>query len=74
MEWVGSLNKFETSLTAHVSSEDALDFDRKCDQSLPLEELLSEDAKVRKLLEDMDRSKTRVWALTNAYVTVRFNL
>lgn len=53
------------------ASEDGLDFDRKCDQSLPLEELLTEDTKVRQLLEDMDRSKTRVWALTNAYVTVR---
>lgn len=48
---------------------DGLDFDRKCDQSLPLEELLHEDKQVRKLLEDMDRSKTRVWALTNAYIT-----
>ncbi|KAF8525320.1 Haloacid dehalogenase-like hydrolase-domain-containing protein [Gautieria morchelliformis] len=48
---------------------DGLDFDRKCDQSLPLEELLSEDETVCKLLEDMDRRKTRVWALTNAYVT-----
>jgi pyrimidine and pyridine-specific 5'-nucleotidase len=57
-----------------LSCEDGLDFDRKCDQSLPLEELLSEDGTVRKLLEDMDRCKTRVWALTNAYVTVRCSL
>jgi len=49
---------------------DGLDFDRKCDQSLPLEVLLSEPSpRVRQLLEDMDRNKTRVWALTNAYIT-----
>ncbi|KAF9818319.1 hypothetical protein IEO21_02834 [Rhodonia placenta] len=48
---------------------DALDFDRKCDGSLPLEETLKPDSKLRKLLEDFDRSKTRVWALTNAYRT-----
>ncbi|KIJ56607.1 hypothetical protein M422DRAFT_22760 [Sphaerobolus stellatus SS14] len=48
---------------------DPLDFDKKCDQSLPLEDLLSEDARTRKLLEDIDRSKVRVWGLTNAYIT-----
>ncbi|KAG9017319.1 hypothetical protein FRB93_007433 [Tulasnella sp. JGI-2019a] len=46
---------------------DALDFDRKCDGSLPLDRVLKPDPAVRKLLEDIDRSKTRVWALTNAY-------
>ncbi|KAH9951640.1 pyrimidine 5-nucleotidase [Amylocystis lapponica] len=48
---------------------DALDFDRKCDGSLPLEDMLRPDPKLRKLLEDIDRSKARVWALTNAYHT-----
>ena len=50
---------------------DPLDFDEKCDASLPLETMLSPDPRVRKLLEDIDRSKCRVWALTNAYRTVR---
>lgn len=49
---------------------DALDFDRQCDGSLPLEEMIRPDPKVRKLLQDIDRTKTRVWALTNAYQTV----
>jgi len=31
--------------------------------------MLSPDPRVRKLLEDIDRSKCRVWALTNAYRT-----
>ncbi|EJU06105.1 pyrimidine 5-nucleotidase [Dacryopinax primogenitus] len=48
---------------------DALDFDKKCDGSLPLEDILKPDPKVRKLIEDIDRSKARVWALTNAYST-----
>ncbi|RPD67219.1 pyrimidine 5-nucleotidase [Lentinus tigrinus ALCF2SS1-7] len=48
---------------------DPLDFDRKCDGSLPLEELLKPDPVLRKLLQDIDRSKVRVWALTNAYYT-----
>lgn len=50
---------------------DPLDFDRRCDGSLPLEQMLTPDPAVRKLLQDIDRTKTRVWALTNAYVTVR---
>ncbi|CAE6487424.1 unnamed protein product [Rhizoctonia solani] len=40
-----------------------------CDASLPLEELLAPDPAVRKLLEDVDPSKARIWALTNAYKT-----
>ncbi|KZT12504.1 pyrimidine 5-nucleotidase [Laetiporus sulphureus 93-53] len=48
---------------------DPLDFDRKCDGSLPLEDMLQRDPKLHKLLEDIDRSKARVWALTNAYKT-----
>jgi len=50
-------------------SADPLDFDKKCDQSLPLEDLLSANPQTRKLLEDINRSKARVWALTNAYIT-----
>ena len=49
---------------------DTLDFDDRCDGSLPLETMLKPDPLQRKLLEDIDRSKARVWALTNAYVTV----
>ncbi|KAI0702875.1 pyrimidine 5-nucleotidase [Cytidiella melzeri] len=48
---------------------DPLDFDRKCDGSLPLEDMIKPDPGLRKLLQDIDRSKARVWALTNAYRT-----
>lgn len=50
---------------------DPLDFDAKCDGSLPLEQMIKYDAPLRQLFKDIDRSKVRVWALTNAYRTVR---
>lgn len=49
---------------------DPLDFDRKCDGSLPLEDMISYSPSLRKLIEDIDRTKVRVWGLTNAYRTV----
>ena len=49
---------------------DALDFNEKCDGSLPLEDMINPDPSVRELFQDIDRSKARVWALTNAYKTV----
>jgi hypothetical protein len=51
-------------------STDPLDFDRECDASLPLENMLKPNPSVRKLFEDIDKKKARVWALTNAYRTV----
>jgi len=53
----------------HNHSIDPLDFDKKCDGAVPLEEMLFPDSRVQKLLEDIDRSKCRVWALTNAFWT-----
>ena len=50
---------------------DPLDFDKRCDQSIPLEEMIHPNPAIRELLQDIDRAKVRVWALTNAYVTVR---
>ncbi|KAN0131427.1 pyrimidine 5-nucleotidase [Lactarius tabidus] len=48
---------------------DPMEFNEKCDGSLPLEEMLKPNPLVRRLLQDIDRSKCRVWALTNAYQT-----
>jgi len=53
-------------LTRH-HNVDPLDFDAKCDGSLPLEDMIRPDPALRKLFKDIDRSKCRVWALTNAY-------
>lgn len=46
---------------------DPMDFDQKCDGTLPLEDLIKPNSSLRKLFQDLDRSKVRVWALTNAY-------
>jgi pyrimidine and pyridine-specific 5'-nucleotidase len=47
---------------------DPLEFNRQVDDALPLDKILKPDLKLRKLLEDIDRSKVRLWLLTNAYV------
>ncbi|GAA5940457.1 uncharacterized protein JCM15063_002331 [Sporobolomyces koalae] len=47
---------------------DPLDYDRHCDAALPLEKVLKIDPKLQQMLQDLDRTKVRVWALTNAYV------
>jgi pyrimidine and pyridine-specific 5'-nucleotidase len=48
---------------------DALDYNRKVDDALPLEDVIKPNPELRKLLEDIDRSKIRMWLFTNAYVT-----
>jgi len=48
---------------------DPLEYNRQVDDALPLEEIFKPDAKLRKLLEDIDRSKVRLWLFTNAYKT-----
>ncbi|KAL6860148.1 putative suppressor of disruption of TFIIS [Amphichorda felina] len=48
---------------------DPLDYNAKVDDALPLEDIIKPDPELRKLLEDIDTSKVRLWLLTNAYVT-----
>lgn len=48
---------------------DPLDFNAKVDDALPLQDILSPDAELRRLLEDIDTDKVRLWLFTNAYVT-----
>ncbi|KAI9789419.1 MAG: hypothetical protein M1816_006079 [Peltula sp. TS41687] len=48
---------------------DPLDYNRRVDDALPLETVLSPDAQLRRLLGDLDRSKIRPWLFTNAYIT-----
>ncbi|KAK4705405.1 hypothetical protein P7C70_g786, partial [Phenoliferia sp. Uapishka_3] len=47
---------------------DPLDYDKECDAALPLEEVLKFNPELKAMLQDIDRTKYRVWALTNAYV------
>ena len=46
---------------------DPLDYDQKCDASLPLEEILRPDARLIGMLKSLKSRKTRVFSLTNAY-------
>lgn len=48
---------------------DALEFNRQVDDALPLDTILKPDPKLRAFLESFDRSKVKLWLLTNAYVT-----
>jgi pyrimidine and pyridine-specific 5'-nucleotidase len=48
---------------------DALDFNAKVDDALPLESILKPDPVLRRLLEDIDTTKVKLWLLTNAYIT-----
>lgn len=56
-------------LLKNHSGIDPLDYDRRVDGSLPLDGLLKPEAALTSLIEDLDRSKCRVFALTNAYKT-----
>ena len=47
----------------------ALDFNRKVDDALPLDGVITPDSQLRKLLEDFDRSKLKLWLLTYAHIT-----
>jgi pyrimidine and pyridine-specific 5'-nucleotidase len=48
---------------------DALEYNRKVDDALPLEDVIKPDPELRKLIQDIDTSKVRLWLFTNAYVT-----
>ncbi|OCK86074.1 pyrimidine 5-nucleotidase [Lepidopterella palustris CBS 459.81] len=48
---------------------DALEYNRKVDDALPLEDIIKPNPSLRSLLEDIDRSKVRLWLFTNAYIT-----
>jgi len=48
---------------------DPLEYNSKVDDALPLDQVIVPDAKLRKLLQDLDRSKVRPWLFTNAYIT-----
>lgn len=48
---------------------DALEYNRKVDDALPLEDVIKPDPELRKLIQDIDTSKVRLWLFTNAYIT-----
>jgi len=48
---------------------DPLEYNRQVDDALPLEDIITPDPQLRQLLQDIDRSKVRLWLFTNAYIT-----
>lgn len=48
---------------------DPLDYNSKVDDALPLESVIKPNPELRRLIEDIDRSKVTLWLFTNAYVT-----
>jgi pyrimidine and pyridine-specific 5'-nucleotidase len=48
---------------------DPLEYNRKADDALPLENIITPDPKLRTLLEDIDKTKVKLWLFTNAYIT-----
>ncbi|QPG94809.1 hypothetical protein C2857_007033 [Epichloe festucae Fl1] len=53
----------------HHHEIDPLAYNAEVDDALPLEDIIKPDPELRKLLEDIDRSKVKLWLFTNAYVT-----
>lgn len=55
-------------LTRH-HKVNALEFNQKVDDALPLDDILKPDHELRKLLQAFDREKVKLWLFTNAHVT-----
>ncbi|KAG5974538.1 hypothetical protein E4U55_008171 [Claviceps digitariae] len=48
---------------------DPLAYNAEVDDALPLQNIIKPDPELRKLLEDIDKSKVKLWLFTNAYVS-----
>ncbi|KAK3635368.1 putative suppressor of disruption of TFIIS [Elasticomyces elasticus] len=48
---------------------DPLEYNEKVDDALPLDDVIKPNPKLRRLLEDIDRSQVKLWLFTNAYIT-----
>lgn len=46
-----------------------MEYNRKVDDALPLDDILKPDQDLRRLLEDIDTTKVRLWLFTNAHIT-----
>ena len=44
-------------------------FNREVDDALPLDDVVTPNSQLRKLLEDFDKTKVKLWLFTNAYIT-----
>lgn len=48
---------------------DPLAYNKEVDDALPLDDVIKEDRRLRRMLEDVDRTKVKLWLFTNAYIT-----
>ncbi|KAI0977541.1 Haloacid dehalogenase-like hydrolase-domain-containing protein [Xylaria arbuscula] len=48
---------------------DPLEFNARVDDATPLEDVIKPRPELKKLLQDIDRTKVKLWLFTNAYVT-----
>lgn len=53
----------------HYHQVDPVSFNKQVDDALPLENLLGEDIKLQETLARFDRTKVKLWLLTNAHIT-----
>jgi|SRR5579862_8872624 len=47
---------------------DPLEYNALVDDALALEDIIHPDPQLRRLLQDLDRGKVRLWLFTNAYI------
>ena len=47
---------------------DPMEYNSKVDDALPLENVITKDPQLRRLLLNIDRTKVRLWLFTNAYL------
>jgi pyrimidine and pyridine-specific 5'-nucleotidase len=57
-----------TGLVEH-HQVDPVAYNREVDDALPLDSIIKPDAKLRRLLVDIDKRKVKLWLFTNAHVT-----
>lgn len=53
----------------HYHQVDPMFFNKQVDDALPLEDLLEEDVELQQTLARFDRTRVKLWLLTNAHVT-----
>lgn len=47
---------------------DPLEYNSQVDDALPLDNIIKPSASLKKLLQDIDKSKVKLWLFTNAYI------
>ena len=65
------LRKFCSTIEGliHYHQVDPTSFNKQVDDALPLEDLLKEDLELQQTLARFDRTKVKLWLLTNAHIT-----